>query len=1134
MAQKRLQDLPLKDTPLNELDLVLVKSYNSINSLVDMGMHWKDFSATLLKVDDGQGIENGKLVRYTVDGAGRVAIPAVSGQLLNHLDAAKITVGILDNARLTKGTVSEYGIVKMTNSYSGASQTLATTQKALFDGLATKIDKAGGDFSGDIRVQYPHAIYVQGLSGDFHKAISAENENVVIGDGTQPLIFRSSEDAALYIAAGSQKYVMYHSGNVNRSNVNWTANNLTAHGNTSLQNVTSKSITIDYGTWYQAKDKNNNVLRLAGVDADDDITVGSLQHRFGIYTVNNESAYVLANNGTTYDKFKIYHQGYLPDVEVRGKLNVYSKNESDARFVNITGDTINGSLSVNTTFRVNGATTLIGTLTAPNLTNTNFELNYNSTDGAYILDKVHNTKISLGAANPFYQTSGVDYEILHMGNMVRLLGGKFVDTAGDNMTGRLTVPDVTVTNFVTIAKNPTSNSHAVNKGYADSLKSNVESQLNTHKADFANPHKVTAAQVGAYTKAQSDANLSAHVTNKSNPHAVTKTQVGLGNVRDIAQVALAGDTMTGALGLPNLVLNGTRGSHITCSGFTGTLKQVIGTQPNALYLGNIQVQAHIETSGNIIITRGSETGTIYSTLNKPTASEVNAYSKTESDARFLGINATAKNSLKLEGLSKAQLQSEWESYTYSKAQADARFLGINATSQNALKAEKLSKGGMEITLNGNEVNYQITSGTSLYINHRQVGANRISNIYFNNGTANTTAFANIHAGAVYDNNNRVYSNVNKPSPATLGAVNKAGDTMTGKLTAPSIDVTGALKVTGGGQFGSVAVGSTTVIETDAKINWNKIKAVPHNVVTATEEAPKDSKVYGRKNGAWTDITAMGIPTGSMQWFMVDAQNIPTIEGMLVPDGRLVSRASYPNLFAMVMSGKLAVVTEAEWAAGRKAAYTLGDGSTTFRIPDIRGYFVRINDNGAGVDPAGATRKTGEIQVQDTKTGLYQTPTSGLGDMQTIKTVKAGTETRPSNVYMQPYIVFATGYETGSQDIDELVREVSAVRADLNAHEADFTNPHKVTAEQVDTYNKAYITNELAKKETPAGAQAKVNAHANLKNNPHAVTASQVGAYTKAQSDANLQAHTSNKLNPHNVTIAQIGAMPENVDYGVIG
>ena len=47
-----------------------------------------------------------------------------------------------------------------------------------------------------------------------------------------------------------------------------------------------------------------------------------------------------------------------------------------------------------------------------------------------------------------------------------------------------------------------------------------------HVGDKANPHAVTAGQVGAYTKAETDAAISAHAGRTDNPHKVTAAQVG--------------------------------------------------------------------------------------------------------------------------------------------------------------------------------------------------------------------------------------------------------------------------------------------------------------------------------------------------------------------------------------------------------------------------------------------------------------------------------------------------------------------------------------------------------------------------------------------------------------------------------
>lgn len=63
-------------------------------------------------------------------------------------------------------------------------------------------------------------------------------------------------------------------------------------------------------------------------------------------------------------------------------------------------------------------------------------------------------------------------------------------------------------------------------------------ELAAHTGSKENPHGVTAAQAGAYTKAEADAQISgavkAHAQKQDNPHAVTKEQVGLGNVPNVA------------------------------------------------------------------------------------------------------------------------------------------------------------------------------------------------------------------------------------------------------------------------------------------------------------------------------------------------------------------------------------------------------------------------------------------------------------------------------------------------------------------------------------------------------------------------------------------------------------------------
>ena len=77
-----------------------------------------------------------------------------------------------------------------------------------------------------------------------------------------------------------------------------------------------------------------------------------------------------------------------------------------------------------------------------------------------------------------------------------------------------------------------------------------------------------------------------------------------------------------------------------------------------------------------------------------------------------------------------------------------------------------------------------------------------------------------------------------------------------------------------------------------------------------------------------EIAKKGVPVGSIDYF---AMTVPP-SGYLKADGSTVSRTSYPDLFEAIG------ITFGE-----------GDGTTTFRLPDLRGEFVRGWDDGREVD-----------------------------------------------------------------------------------------------------------------------------------------------------------------------------------------
>jgi len=81
-----------------------------------------------------------------------------------------------------------------------------------------------------------------------------------------------------------------------------------------------------------------------------------------------------------------------------------------------------------------------------------------------------------------------------------------------------------------------------------------------------------------------------------------------------------------------------------------------------------------------------------------------------------------------------------------------------------------------------------------------------------------------------------------------------------------------------------------------------------------------------------------VPTGAVISF--GGSTAP--DGWLLCRGQAVSRTTYANLFAVIGT-----------------TYGAGDGSTTFNVPDIQGYFVRGLDASGAVDPD--SRTLGSVQ-----------------------------------------------------------------------------------------------------------------------------------------------------------------------------
>ena len=102
---------------------------------------------------------------------------------------------------------------------------------------------------------------------------------------------------------------------------------------------------------------------------------------------------------------------------------------------------------------------------------------------------------------------------------------------------------------------------------------------------------------------------------------------------------------------------------------------------------------------------------------------------------------------------------------------------------------------------------------------------------------------------------------------------------------------------------------------------------------------------------WVTMNSSNVGIGEVFAWPSDA--VAPLDGLYC-DGSVVSRTTYVDLFNVV-----------------GVIYGVGDGSTTFNLPDLRGQFLRGVDSGAGVDPNAGARTARADGVSGDNVGTGQ-------------------------------------------------------------------------------------------------------------------------------------------------------------------
>ena len=178
------------------------------------------------------------------------------------------------------------------------------------------------------------------------------------------------------------------------------------------------------------------------------------------------------------------------------------------------------------------------------------------------------------------------------------------------------------------------------------------------------------------------------------------------------------------------------------------------------------------------------------------------------------------------------------------------------------------------------------------------------------------------------------------------------------------------------EFSNIASSSTTKID---KVPAATTGNVPQFTATGAIEDSSES--------ISTIIAAAGSPAGSVIAFA--GNTAPS--GWLECDGSAVSRSTYANLFSAIGT-----------------AFGVGDGTTTFNLPDLRGEFVRGWDNGRGVDSG---RSLGSSQSDEFESHTHNTPAISRGN---LGAPASNFHVAPSNNNVDGSVVWTTTSAGGSE------------------------------------------------------------------------------------------------------------------------
>ncbi|AXY85082.1 tail fiber protein [Salmonella phage Sw2] len=314
-----------------------------------------------------------------------------------------------------------------------------------------------------------------------------------------------------------------------------------------------------------------------------------------------------------------------------------------------------------------------------------------------------------------------------------------------------------------------------------------------------------------------------------------------------------------------------------------------------------------------------------------------------SEASATQSATSATESEKQAGLAQSSADNSAASAQESKGFRDSAELAAQNAEQSRLLAEQ-AKIAAQTAQTGAEAAEQRTASSEVKAansaSKAEIHATAAKQSELNAKTSETNAAASEGEAA----NQAV--NATSEADRAKAEADRASQVVDSKLD--KVDISGFIKVyktkaEADADVSNRVLGEKVLVwnQTDSKYGWYKVagtvEAPALELVEIEQKLVSINNVHADDAGNVQITLPGGNPSlwlGEVTWFPYDKDSGVGYPGVLPADGREVLRVDYPDTWEAIEAGLIPSVSEAEWQAGATLYFSTGDGSTTFRLPDM--------------------------------------------------------------------------------------------------------------------------------------------------------------------------------------------------------